>query len=490
MTETPAPRDVERERWRAFVVCVVVASMTILDISKVNVGVPVIEDSLGAGPTALQIIVAGYALTFGLALVPAGRFGDLHSRRQMFFVGIAVFALASLVCTLAPDEIVLVAGRLAQGVAAGILMPQVFGLIQQMFTGEARGRAFGAFGAVVGLSVAFGPTLGGALIALGGPDLGWRLLFLMNVPIAIVVFPLAVRLLPRTQPRTDDAGDLDPVGIALLGVATVTLMLPFVLTTGGADDDPRRWFLLLAFAVATIVFVLWERRYAAAGRVPVVDFALFRNRGYRNGIVLASFYFGGFPAIFLTTTLFLQQGLGLAPIFAGLVTAPFALASAASSWWSGGVVHRFGRPLVVAGTTLALVGAGGTVAAAFLLPGELAPWFMAAALVVAGFGGGAVLSPNQTLTLEEIPVSQGGLAGSIGQVGQRIGTAVGVAVATSAFFGTISTELADVGAIEAYHDAYRNGALVAGGFILLALLVGLFDLRQRRSGAVESEVPA
>lgn len=469
----------ERERWRAFVVCMVIACLTILDISKVNVALPSIEEGVGAGPTELQLIVAGYTLTFGLALVPAGRYGDLHSRRRMFLVGLVVFAVASLLCTIAPGSIFLVGARLVQGVAAGILMPQAVGLIQQLFTGAERGRAFGVFGAVIGLSVAFGPTLGGVLIAAGGPDLGWRLLFLMNVPLAAAAFPLAARWLPRTQATGDGPRDLDPVGTVLLGIATLTLMLPFVFTTGGPDDDPRRWWLLLAAVVGAGLFVLWERRYAASGRAPVVDFALFRIRSYRNGILLATFFFGAVPATFLTGTLFLQQGLGLLAVYAGMVSAPYALASAFTSWWSGRIVHRVGRALVIGGLLVAFAGIAGAGASAYLLPDALAPWAMAVCFGIAGLGGGAVIAPNQTITLDEVPVSQGGLAGSIGQVGQRVGTAIGVAIATAVFFGTLTREGGAVADGVAYHDAFRNALLVAGGLIVAALVFALLDVRRR-----------
>jgi MFS family permease len=474
----------DRERWRAFVVCVVVASLTILDISKVNVGIPAIEESLGADPTALQLTVSGYALTFGLALVPAGRWGDLNSRRLMFLIGLGVFALASLACTVAPVPAALVAARLLQGVAAGILMPQVLGTIQALFTGAERGRAFGVFGAVIGLSVAFGPTLGGVLIAVGGPDLGWRLIFLVNVPLVAVVFPLAVRLLPRSQPSDAGPRDLDPVGIVLLGAATVSLMLPFAFTTGAESDDPARWWWLAGFAVAVAAFVAWERRYAAAGRAPVVDFGLFRLGGYRNGILLATFYFGAMPALFLGTTLVLQQGLGYPAVVAGLVSVPFALASAATSWWSGRVIERIGRPLVIGGLVTVLVGVSAAALFGFVLPPEQAPWAMAAVLGLAGAGGGVVIAPNQTMTLADVPVTQGGLAGSIGQVGQRVGTAVGIAIATAVFYATLSQEAGEVGQLAAYHDAYRNAAIIVLGFVVAALVFGLVDLHQRRTGRI------
>ncbi len=479
----------DRTRWQAFAVAVAVASLTILDLSKVNVGIPAIERAFGASPTQIQLIVAGYVLAFGIVLVPAGRYGDLHSRRRMFLIGLVVFLVASLLCAIAPTVELLAASRILQGVSGGLLMPQALGLTQQLFAGAARGRAFGVFGAVIGLSTAFGPTLGGLLIGVGGSELGWRLIFWMNVPLVICLFPFAYRLLPRTQPDAHGPRDLDLVGTALLGAAVLSLMLPFVLTTGSPADDPARWWWLAAFAGLATVFVRWERRYTAGGRAAIVDFSLFRIGGYRNGTLIAAFYFAAMPATFLTLSLFLQFGLGLEPVFAGMVTIPFALASAVTSWYSGRVVTTIGRPIVVGGLVAVVLGFGGVLASAFLLPAELAPWAVAGFMTLAGAGGGAVIAPNQTLTLAEVPVTSAGVAGSIGQVGQRVGTAVGIAAATAAFYATIYAEAGDAGRLMVYQDAFRNAALVILAFVGMALLLAVLDLRARRAGARARPVP-
>ena len=475
----------ERTRWRAFSVAVAVASLTILDLSKVNVGIPAIEQAFGAGPTQIQLIVAGYVLAFGIVLVPSGRYGDLHSRRRMFLIGLVVFLLASLACAVAPTVELLAASRILQGVSAGLLMPQVLGLTQQLFTGEARGRAFGIFGAVIGLATAFGPTLGGLLIGVGGPDLGWRLIFWMNVPLVVGLFPFAYKLLPRTQLAAQGPRDLDLVGTALLGGTVLSLMLPFVLTTGSPADDPARWWWLAAFVALAGLFVLWERRYAAGGRAAIVDFSLFRIGGYRNGTLISLLYFAAMPGLFLTLSLFLQFGLGLEPVYAGMVTIPFALASAVTSWYSGRVVTTLGRALVVWGIVAVVLGLGGVLASAFLLPPEVSPWVIAGCMTLAGAGGGAVIAPNQTLTLADVPLTSAGVAGSIGQVGQRVGTAVGIAAATAAFYATIYAERGEAGRVTIFQDAFLHAALVIVGFVVAALALALVDLRARRTGTLE-----
>ncbi|MDE0546789.1 MFS transporter [Microbacterium sp. C7(2022)] len=481
-------------QWRAFWVCVSVAALTILDLTKVNVALPSIEASFGSGSTELGFIVSGYVLAFGLVLVPMGRLGDQRSRRALFIIGLSLFTLMSLVCALAPSIEVLLIGRLIQGVAAGIQMPQVIGLIQELFRGPDRGRAFGRFGAIIGISTALGPTIGGLAIALGGVQDGWRWIFWMNVPLGLIAISLAIFLLPKLHKRTRRPLALDPFGVLLFGLAVLSLMLPFLFTTGSPDDNPLRWWLLVAFVLFAAAFIAWERRYEASGRAPLIPLKLFRIASYRNGTLIVATYFTALPAMFLLTTLYLQGGLGLEPVYAGMVTIGFAVASAITSWIGGSLVGKYGRPLVVWGTAIVLVSLIGLVIVALFAPPEWLPWIMAAIMTIGGLGGGLVISPNQTLTLAEIPVKQGGVAGSVGQLGQRIGTAIGTAVALSLFYATIYRETGSEADLVVFHDAYAFGMLSAALFLAVTFLIGLVDLssrrRRKKSRRSESRVDA
>lgn len=496
MTEQTSsdPVVADRLRWQAFWVCVAVAALTILDIAKINVGLPSVELSLGGGATELQLLVAGYALAFGLALVPAGRLGDIRSRRLMFIIGLSSFTGASILCAVAPTIETLVIARILQGVAAGIQMPQVFGMIQQLFQGPSRGRAFGLLGAVIGISTAFGPTLGGLLIAVGGEENGWRLLFWMNVPLGVLALLFAIRLLPRAQPHEGGRTSLDLVGILLLGAAILGLMLPFVFTTGAPTDDPNRWFWLLLLAVAGSAFVWWERRYLRIGKSPAVHFSLFRTSSFRNGILIATAYFGALPAYFLLVTLFLQEGLGIAPVWVGTVTISFALASAYTSWLGGRLVNRWGRGLVVIGLLTVVVGFVAVLLAGIFATRELTPWLIAAAMTISGAGGGLVISPNQTITLMDVPVTQGGVAGSMAQVGQRVGTAIGVAAVISTFYAVLYDGAGSPFHIQVFRDGFMSGMTVAIALIGVALAFAFLDLfghrRSLRATASMASAPA
>ena len=480
----PVTRDIPlppRRRWQAFAVCVAVAAITILDLSKVNVALPAIEAAFDAGSTELQLIVSGYVLTFGLFLVPMGRLGDQRSRRALFITGLSLFTLASVACALAPTVEILLAARLIQGIAAGIQMPQVLGLIQQLFQGAERARAFGLFGATIGIATAFGPTLGGLLIAVGGPADGWRWIFWMNLPLGLVVIALAIWMLPQTRTRSHRRLELDPVGVLLFALTVATLLVPFLFTTGSPDDDPKRWWLLVAFVLFAAGFFAWERHYAASGKSPLIPFKLFSIGSYRNGTLLQTAYFAGAPSMFLLTTLYLQAGLGIAPVYAGMVTIGFALVSAVASWYGGSLVSRYGRTVVVWGLALVLACTVGLVLAALFAPDAITIYVMAAVMIVGGIGGGLVISPNQTLTLADIPVKRGGIAGSVGQLGQRVGTAVGTAIALALFYATIYREGGDGGADSVvFHDAYGFGMLTVALFFSLAFVIAVVDLTARR----------
>ena len=472
-------------RWRAFGASVTVAALTIMDISKVNVGLASIESALGGGSTELQLVVSGYILAFGLVLVPAGRIGDQRSRRTLMIGGLAGFTLASGLGALAPNIWVLVVARFLQGVAAGVQMPQVMGTIQQLFTGTERARAFGIFGAIVGLSTALGPTLGGLVIALGGETDGWRWIFGMNVPLGVIVIAVMVRVLPEVRRPSGERLSLDPVGLAIFAVVVVTLMIPFLLTTGSPDDVALRWWLLVPAVLFAAGFVAWERHYARSGRPPLVPLRLFRITSWRNGTMLQAFYFAAMPSIFLLMALYLQTGLGHSALVAGVVTIGFALLSAASSWYSGRLVARFGRALVIVGLLIVLASIVALVLVARFASDDATPWVMAGIMVVGGVGGGIVISPNQTLTLAEIPRSEGGLAGSVGQLAQRVGNAIGAAIALSLFYSTVYLEEGTRPHETVFNDAFSNGLLAAALFVTASLVIAFIDLGSRRRQARE-----
>ena len=485
--------------------------MSLLSVSIINVVLPAIESDLSASSSALQWVLTGYALSFGVVLVAAGRAGDVFGRAQLFMMGVGLFGLASLVAGISPGPLTLNIARVFMGLGSGLLNPQVVGLLQQYFQGPQRGRAFGLMGTTVGLSVAIGPVLGGVFIALFGNDLGWRSAFLVNVPIALVSLILAKRWLPTsawhpiaqndgadgnaTTASADDSGaeagedpasgadagaenasirrrdrDLDPVGVLLLGIGVLLVLLPFVESSVG-------WFIWLALPLGLLTiwsWTRWERRYLARGRAPMVDLNLFRIRSFSNGSIIITLYFMGVTSVWVLVAMYMQQGQGHTALAAGMIGLPAALLSALSADVSGRFVFRFGRKLVVWGILLCLIGLASTIVVIFLLTlGIGSEWWMLLTLCFIGTAQGMVISPNQTLTLQEVPLKYAGSAGGVLQTGQRIGTSMGLAIMTALAFAVTAASDWNVGMIGSF--------LAITVVVILAGIVGLAEVRRGRT---------
>jgi EmrB/QacA subfamily drug resistance transporter len=465
----PDPR-----RWRALSVTLVAGFMSLLDVSIVSVALPTLQRDLGASPAAVQWVVSGYALTFALMLVPAGRLGDALGRRRMFLVGLAGFVLCSAAAGAAPSVGLLIAARLAQGLAAGVLAPQNSGLIQQLFRGGERGRAFGLFGAVVGVSTAVGPIAGGLLLRVAD----WRWIFYVNVPIGVVAFVLALRLLPTGG--TGRSGRIDLGGVLLLGAGALALLLPLVQAEAGGLS--RLWWLFPVGVLVMVGFVAWERRVVHRGGEPVFDPRLVtQTPGYGLGAALGTVYFVGFSGIWLVFALFFQTGLGLTPLQSGLAVTPFALGSAAAAVVAGRLVERFGRLLTVIGLVGVVAGLTATALVVLFVPADAVPWAVAPALLVGGLGGGFVISPNITMTLREVPVRMAGAAGGGLQTAQRFGAVIGTAALPGLFYVVLGATGED------YPVAAAAGLGVALVGIAAALVLAVVDLRHgRRQDAADA----
>jgi EmrB/QacA subfamily drug resistance transporter len=469
---TSQTAEPDARRWRALAVTLTAGFMSLLDVSIVNVALPSIQEGLGASTAGVQWVVSGYALTFGLVLVSGGRLGDALGRRRMFLIALSAFVLTSAVAGAAMNETMLVTARLLQGMAAGMLTPQNSGLIQEMFSGAERGRAFGAFGTTVSLSTAVGPVLGGAIIGLFGAENGWRWVFLVNIPIGALAFVLALRWLPKAPRRTTPLrSQLDFVGVVLLGFAVLGVLFPLVRSEQGGWST--LWWMPLVAVACVVAFVWWERRVVRRGGAPLLDVRLFTETpGYATGAAIGTVYFAGFAGIWLVFALYFQQGLGYTPLESGLVVTPFAIGAAVSATLAGRLVARLGRVLTLVGLCLVLLGLGAVGVVGPMVDASITGFAVALPLVVAGFGGGMVISPNTTLTLEAVPTRMAGVAGGALQTGQRIGTAIGVAVLASVFHIGIESD-------GGYDDGLRWAMLSAVALVALALALAVVDLRRR-----------
>jgi EmrB/QacA subfamily drug resistance transporter len=470
-TDEPDPR-----RWRILGVSLVIGFMALLDVTIVNVAIPSIRSGLGTTAGTVQWVVSGYALAFGLTLVTGGRLGDAYGRRRLMVIGLAGFIAASAAVGLAPTVGWVILARLVQGAAAGFLTPQNSGLIQQLFRGAERGRAFGMFGLTVSIASGLGPVIGGVIITLVGEEQGWRYIFLVNVPIGLVAMVAVLRMVPARAPRPagEPRQQLDLLGAALLGGAVLCLLLPLVSLEGG-----QRLPLLLLVAAGPFLwaFVRWERRIGRRGGAPLLDVALLRRTpGYANGLAVGALYFTGFTGVFLVLSVFFQDELGYAPLTAGLLLTPFALGSALTAPYAGRLVSRIHRQITVIALAVMMTG---ILVVALVVPGRdpHGLWmFLVPPLLLAGLGGGGVVSPNFTLSLAEVPPRMGGAAGGALQTGQRIGSSIGAALLMSVYQLTI-------GHTSTPGRALQYALLTALAVLAIALVMAVRALRdERRAG--------
>jgi EmrB/QacA subfamily drug resistance transporter len=472
--EAPDPR-----RWRILGVTLVVGFMSLLDVTIVNVALPSMRSGLDTSAGTVQWVVSGYALAFGLTLVAGGRLGDAFGRRRLMLIGLTGFIITSAAVGLAPTAELVVAARLLQGASAGLLTPQNSGLIQQLFQGPERGRAFGLFGLTVSISSGVGPILGGAIIALAGEENGWRWLFLVNVPIGLVALVAIARLVPgRTSAeRADGDASLDVRGALLLGAGVLCLLYPLVSLESGA-----RLPLLLLLAAAPLLwaFVRWELALRQRGGAPLLDVALLRTLpGYAGGLAVGTLYFTGFTGIFLVLSVHLQDARGLTALQTGFLLTPFAVGAAITAPIAGRLVSRLHRRLTVVSLVVMM---SGILVVAVLAPEQsttTAVWVLVVGLFVAGLGGGGVISPNFTLTLAEVPPAMGGAAGAALQTGQRIGSSLGAALLITVY------EMA-MGPFDA--DRALQASLVGSLLVLSAALAMAYG--SMRAGRAQDREPS
>jgi EmrB/QacA subfamily drug resistance transporter len=454
-------------RGAALFICVVGGFLTLLDVSIVTVALPSMEKALHMTTGEVSWSLSGYSLAFGLVLVPAGRLGDLFGRRRLLLLGLFLFAVTGVLCGAATSATMLIVARLARGASAGLIAPQAIGLIQQMYPPKERGRAFGLYGAVAGASTAIGPMLGGVILKrFAGAD-SWRFIFYIFVPIAVIALIVGFFTLPHDRRRAE-RHSLDTIGAVLLGASVVLIMLPLI-EAESATSKPG-WWRAVVGAVLLAGFFGWEFRLERRDGAPLLSPKLLAIRGYSAGTGIGLTFYAGFTGIFLTFSLYFQQGLKLTPLHGAMETIVFVITSTVFAIVSGRVVNRFGQRMVVVGCLAASVGL--LITALMLRHATQGDVFgeIFGPLVLAGFGSGLVITPNQTLTMHSVPRTEGGMAAGGFQTGQRLGTAMGTALAGSLYFGELARSHGN------FHEAAQLSLFGSAGMIGLTFLIALTEL--------------
>jgi EmrB/QacA subfamily drug resistance transporter len=442
-----------RSRW-VLALASVASLMAALDTLVVTTALTTIQRDLGASIDELEWTVNAFNLSFAVLIMPAAVVGDRFGRRRMLAAGVALFAVASAACALAPSIGWLIAARAVQGVGAALITTLAFALVSATFPSERRGSAIGIFFAVTGVGVAGGPLVGGAV----SEGLAWQWIFWLNVPIGFVLAPLVARRVPESfGPRAA----LDVAGLALVTGGVLGLVWGLARGNLAGWDSAEVVTTLAAGALLLVAFVAWELRASA----PMLPMRFFRSRAFSAAnaasfLAVGSLYTGVF---FLAQ--FLQTALGHGPLDAGLRLLPWTATLFFVAPVAGALVDRVGeRPFLVAGPLLQAIGMGwiALVADPGMAYGELV-----APLVVAGIGVSLTFPSSQNATVGAVPPEAIGKAAGTNTTMRQLGGVFGIAISVAVFAGAGSYASA-----QAFTDGFEAAMIVSAALSLLAAVAG------------------
>lgn len=445
------------------------------DVTIVNVATPSIHEGLGASGAALQLVVGGYLIALAMMLITGARLGQAFGYRRAFVAGVSLFSVASLACGLAPDAAVLVGARVLQGAAAGVMFPQALTGIQLHYSGAGRARAISRYAMALSAGAVSGQVLGGLLVSADVAGLGWRSVFLINVPVGVTAAVAAMRCLPA-----DSRGEsrLDLAGVALLSVTVLLLVVP--LTLGNSAGWPDwAWVCLAASVPAAAAFTAVERLVAARGGIPLLDVRLLAMPVVRWSLAALTTATGTYYVLLFTVAQYLQAGLGRSPVESGLTLVPWV----AAFGLAGQVARRLpaSRWLPAAGCLLlAAAYAGIAVGLRAGWGGEalLAPLF-----AIGGLGLGINFAALTARMTGAVPARHAPDISGVSATLMSIGGSVGVAALGTLYLTLASTPATHDAGIAAQHE-HAFGA-TAAALAVLAALAALAALRATRPSVAQ-----
>ena len=471
MNETVVRSLSARRKGIILVSCCLSLLIVSMDATIVNVAIPNIRADLHATASQLQWVIDIYTLVLASLLLLSGATADRFGRRRTFQIGLTVFALGSLLCSLSPNIEILIVARMVQAIGGSMLNPVAMSIITQVFTGRVeRARAIGVWGGVVGISMALGPIVGGALIEL----VNWRAVFWINLPICAAAILLTAIFVPESRSAT--MRDVDPVGQGL-GM-TFLFGVVYVLIEGPA----RGWtdLRIVAVAVVAVLAFVWFLRYEARRHDPFIDFRFFRSIPFASATMIAVCAFAAWGAFLFVMALYLQDERGFSAMRTGLIYMPVAIGALIFSPVSGRLVGRFGaRPsLLIAGTL--------TTAATVMLTrltATTAVWQLLAIFAVFGIGFAMVNAPVTNAAVSGMPTDRAGAASAVASTSRQVGVSVGVALCGS----VAGSALAEVGTDFAV--AARPLWLICAGLGLVIIALGVYSTSARALRSADRLAP-
>ncbi|GAA0993672.1 MFS transporter [Subtercola frigoramans] len=449
------------------VILIVASFMDLLDTTIVNVALPSIQEDLSASAAQLEWIVSGYVLAYAVLLITGGRLGDIFGRKRLFLVGVAGFTLVSAACAAAGTGETLVTFRIVQGLFAALMTPQVLSVIQVLFSPKERAPVFGALGAISGLAAVAGPLVGGVLVSGDVFGLGWRTVFLINVPVGILLFIAALVVVPES--RSADSPRLDLLGVFLVSLGL--FLAVFALIEGREQDwAPWIWMMLGASPVILIIFVVYQSWRDKRDGSALVPPSLFNNRGYSAGVITQFALSSSIGAFFLILVLYLQVGLRYSAIDAALAALPFSIGALIGSFISVPLGPRLGKGLIAMGGVAQITGliwisgivrdtGDALVGADLILP-----------MALAGIGLTLEIVPLTDVALANTTITNAGAASGVFGMVQQVAGALGVAIVGVVFFGLIGTTFTSA----VVRDAFLGGIWVPIVALALSAIAAIF----------------
>jgi len=453
-------------RWWVLAIVVAAQFMFGVDAFIVNVAIPTIAVDLQATPAQIESVIAIYLIAYATLVVTGGRLGDIHGTRNVFLAGVLGFTATSLWCGLAQSGVELIIARLGQGATAALMVPQVLATLHLLFTDASRSRAFAIYGIVLGLAGAAGFLLGGLLVTLDLAGTGWRAVFFVNVPCGLVIAVAAWRIMPSVPRRAGTRLDIKGGVVLFAGLLCLIGPLLFGHDVGWA---PWLWAVMAIGGVILAAFPRLEHAVARAGGMPLVDLTLLADAAFLRGLGAALFFFAANLSFYLVMTLFMQRGLKIAPLAAGMAFIPLALAFVVASRHSGVRARHRGTKVLIEGCALQIAGLAALALVALCAP---TPLPLALTLIIFGYGQGLVMAPLSGAVLATVkPVAAGSASGMYGTTAQ-IGNAAGVAAIGAVFF-----------AIESMQSARAAFLVSLAVFVTFIMICAAFLAWMRRASA-------
>ena len=454
-----------KHRKLAMTVLIVAAFMDLMDAMVTNVALPTIQADLGASPAQLQWTLTGYVLAFAAGMITGGRLGDIYGRQRVFLAGVAGFTLASLLAAVAQTADILVFARIAQGAFAALMVPQVLSSVQALYAPHERGPILGVMAALGGLGVLAGQLLGGWLVTVDAFGIGWRSVFVINVPVGIALMLATVLFVPNT--RSARPLQLDLTGVILSTAGALLLIYPLV-EGRGHGWAPWIWAMLAAGPIVLGVFARHQHVKRTRGGSPLVPTRLFADRGYATGLAVQLSYHLGWGSFALVFGLYVQQALGFSPLATGLAMMPITVGAFIGTAIAAPLAARGGRNLIALGGLLQAAAFGWYAIVVGDQGAGLSGWELVWPLGLSGIGMIVLAVPLMDVALATVPSDDAGAASGVFNTFQQLGSALGIAIVGVVFFGV----LGEGGSAERYTEALQAAAWITIAAFLVAAAAG------------------